>query len=70
MVNVEWSVEASFNINIQHSPFRKTNDVRLHGGGVGALKVALTAAEPSYLPPEPSQPCSQVSSLEAIPVSW
>jgi hypothetical protein len=47
---------------------RKTNDVRLHGDGVNALKVALTAADPSYLPPDPSQPCAQVSGLEAIPV--
>jgi hypothetical protein len=47
---------------------KKTNDVRLHGEGVEALKVALTAADPSYMPPDPSQPCSQVSGFEAIPV--
>ena len=47
---------------------KKTNDVRLHGEGVEALKVALTAADPSYLPPDPLQPCAQVSGFEAIPV--
>lgn len=47
---------------------RKTNDVRLHGEGVDALKVALTVADRAYMPPDPSEPCGEVSGFEALPV--
>lgn len=46
----------------------RTNDVRLRGEGVDGLKVALTAADPSYMPPDPSEPCGLLSADEMIPV--
>jgi hypothetical protein len=47
---------------------KRTNDVRLRGEGVDALRVALTAADPSYMPPDPAEPCGRVAGDEIIPV--
>lgn len=67
------SLEAASKVDIYYilsanAAVRRRNEVRLHGDGVGQLKVQLIRADAKLLPPDAVAPCSIVSGDEIAPV--